>query len=123
MRNLIYVLLIAAAFTSCTSTPRPLFKYELDVLRFVPDSLESEYRSYIKELTQAAHYNLSAGEYEEADHIVYSARNIADELYEAKELGLRKIYRFSSQNYESLYIPCHKMTEEEKIIFKELQNK
>lgn len=121
MKKLSYVfyLVFACVFCSCEekmSYPR----YSLDAIEYVPDSLKSEYNKWVQETIKAASQHMTGGDYEDVDETIWAAKNVADELFRVKELGLRK--EINDQYWDDFYILPIVMTIEERQIFDSLRN-
>lgn len=89
--------------------------YSLSVQDVIPDSLLAESRQYIVDLTSAASYHMTGGDYEDVDKTLYAARNIAEDLYGKRMVVL--VVKYKSSYYGRTVLP-NDMTEKEKYIFK-----
>lgn len=117
-KNLIYYVLFFVCLTGCTNqTKYP--EYKLTTMIYIPDTVKTEYKTWIQETTRAAHQHLSAGKYSDADAIVYSVKREADIIFGKKIECLEK--SINDNFLDNIEIPPAEMTEKEKLIFKKLR--
>lgn len=89
-------------FTSCDTDKETYPKYSLTKVEYVPDSLKVEYRTWITETVRAASEHMSGGDYENIDQTIVQGKWTADELFQAKTIGLRK--EINDNYFDDLYL-------------------
>lgn len=114
MKNILLLIFIVIVLVSCRKTPGKIYPYyEIVTIRYVPDSVHSEYSQWIQE-SLSNYYSNS----EDSD--VYRIQNVANDLFQIKVRGLVK--NFDNISYNSFYIPPEHMSMEEVLIFNQLNN-
>lgn len=125
MRFTLYTALTIAVltlFSSCGSKPEPRFSsnYSLYTVKYVPDSLKLEYRTWITETVRAASYNMTGGDYERPDWTIMEAKEKADDIFQKETIGLRLEIKHKDEYPIYHYILPSEMNEKEKDILNSL---
>lgn len=95
-------------------------RYTLVKIEMIPDSLKSEYITYITETVRAANQHLSAGDYEDIENTIYAAERVANRIYEVSVMGLRK--EIDKEYYNDFFLLPSEMNPNELEIFNNLKN-
>jgi DNA replication initiation complex subunit (GINS family) len=114
---------LAVSVISCNVEPDKNYVntnvYALSSIEYIPDSLKSQYREWVKETVRAASQNMTGGDYERADKTIMQAEESGKRLFGEEILGLRVKY----SEYIYKYVTPSEMTSEEKDIFNKLLNR
>lgn len=113
-------IMLAIVFSSCGKAKVEYPKYSLETIEYVPDSLKKSHKSWMIEMVRAASQNMTGGDYEDVDETMYAARNIADELFQLKIVGLRK--EINDDYWDDIEIYPANMSRYEKDIYDSLVN-
>ena len=105
---------ILLSLISCKE--EPVEQYSLRVIRFVPDSLKTAQRTWIRETIRSASERMTTSDYEDVDETIEQAKYTSDQLFEIEVTGLSK----RVNEYSNIDILPINFTEEEKLIFKKL---
>ena len=85
----LYFVLACVFLTSCSSD-NEYPRYTLETIKYVPDSLKIEHRTWVTETIRAASQYMTGGDYEDVDVTIRQAKWTADELFQVGVVGLRK---------------------------------
>lgn len=113
--------LIGLLFVSCNTEKETYPKYSLTTVKYVPDSLKLEYRTWITETIRAASEHMTGGDYEDVHETIVQAKWTADGLFQVKTIGLRK--EINDNHFDDLYLRSSELTNKELKILDSLKNK
>tara|TARA_B110000971_G_C19865582_1_gene433691 strand:- start:77 stop:448 length:372 start_codon:yes stop_codon:yes gene_type:complete len=114
---LLYTLLLIL-FSSCKKDIEKYPIYSLKTIRYVPDSLKTEQREWIKETVRASNQNLSAGDYENIDETIVQVERTSENLFEITVVGLRK--KVNDDNWDDIELKPNELNDYEKKIIDSL---
>lgn len=125
MRFILYIALtigVLTLFSSCGSKPEPSFSsnYSLYTIKYVPESLNLEYRTWITETVRAATYGMTGGDYERPDWTIIETKEKADDIFQKETIGLRLEIKHKGESPIYHYILPSEMNEKEKDILNRL---
>ena len=95
-------------------------KYSLDTIKYVPDTLNLEYRTWITETVRAASQHMTGGDYEDVDATIRQTKRTADDLFQVSVVGLNK--EINDNYWDDISILPRNMDEKQKHIFDSLIN-
>lgn len=122
-RNLAKMLLVAVLFSFIACKKDMSIKYPIyskTKVSYIPDSLKTKYREWIKETIKASNQHLSAGNYEDIDETIEQAEQTANNIFEVETYGLRK--QFSDGDFDYLDYKPNELNAYEKRILDSLVN-
>jgi len=119
MKNILILCVCAIVFNSCmydhTKNLVRYPRYKLESFSYVPAEHKAKYRAWITETVKASNQNLTAGNYSDIHETIQKAKDVADNIFMVKVLGLRKEIDDNYQN--DILLPLEDMSKTEKTIF------
>lgn len=117
MKAIFYTLLLGILSISCVE-PIVYPNYSLGKISYIPDSLKTKHREFVKETVRAASQHMTGGDYEDVDETIIQAKHTADDLFQVTEIGLIK---HVNENYwDDIEIRIQDMDPYEKEIYNQL---
>jgi len=108
------ICVLSLILIGCADESMPKTQYRYAIKNIVPDSLRNRQAKWIKEAVRATNHKLTAGDYEDPEDVINTAKAVSDNLF-GKMCECLEI-QFSS-NVSSDFIPFEQLTEHQKLIF------
>lgn len=116
----VIVILVCISFFGCKKSESEYPRYSLETIEYIPDSLKSEHREWIKETIRAASQHMTGGDYENIDETIIQAHRSGNELFSSNVIGLRK--EIDEAFYNDLILKPNELNSNEAKILDSLMN-
>ncbi len=120
MKKVILLLVVLVCFTSCLEPIKKVEypRYTLTRVSYVPDSLKSQQREWVKEAIRASNQHLTAGDYEDIDETIEQVERTSNNLFETSTFGLRK--EINEEAFNDVILYPYELTSYEKRVLESL---
>ncbi len=117
MKKILFLLAVIICLVSCEKPPK-YPRYTLERVYYVPDSLKSQQREWIKESIRASNQHLTAGDYEDIDETIEQVERTSNNLFEVSVIGLRK--EIDAEPFNDVILKPNELTSYEKRVLESL---
>ena len=114
MKKILFLMVLSISLISCRDYTS---HYEYGYEYRIPDSLKKEKEKFITETVRAASNNMTGGDYEDPEDLVYASSNVFNDIHRVKVEGLN----FYKDGQYLNFIEYSHLDSAQKIIFNDLK--